>query len=58
LELKWGLRDFEKHILRVKLVNYFSEINLLDFFVLQKNQSIECLKTIDWVFDRFKNQFS
>jgi len=30
-------------MLRVKLVNYFSEINLLDSFPLQKNQFIECL---------------
>jgi len=29
--LKLGLTDFEKDILKSKPVNYFSEINLLDF---------------------------
>jgi len=41
---------FEKHILRVKSVNYFTKINLL-FSKLWKNQSIE-------FFYRFRNQFS
>jgi len=52
------LIDFEKQIIKVKSIHCFSKINLLDFSVLQKNHLIECLKTIDWVFDKFKNYIS
>jgi len=42
------LIDFENHILSVKPVNYFYRNQFTGFFsMLQKNKSIECLKTID-----------
>jgi len=38
------LIDFEKHILRVKSVNCFSKMNILDFFCVTKN-------SINWMFE-------